>query len=190
MTNVYSDNGVSTADVAQAVMRTLAMGQPVAPATKGNAPTFATVAAGLEALVQASPALRSALEQVLGTALRQTLAATGAAVPALDSVLSMFKSGQVGAQGKGGTVVEAFWWGFHIKVSHDDLQTFIAAGSTVNTIVGAIGGGIPSPAAPFITLAATFVAGALGLLKSLDHGSGVYISMSWFAPGAFVPTSV
>jgi hypothetical protein len=49
---------------------------------------------------------------------------------------------------------------------------------------------VTGPAAPFIAIAAVFIAGALGLLKSLDQGYGVYISMSWFAPGIFVPTPV
>jgi len=55
---------------------------------------------------------------------------------------------------KGGTVVRAFWWGFHIQISHEDLQVFLAGANTVNAIVDAIGGNIPSPAAPFIHLAA------------------------------------
>jgi hypothetical protein len=60
----------------------------------------------------------------------------------------------------------------------------------INTIVSTIGGSIPSPAAPWIKLVALFIAGALKLLKTLDKGHGVYISMSWFAPGIFIPTSV
>lgn len=39
-------------------------------------------------------------------------------------------------------------------------------------------------------IAAVFIAGALRLLRELDQGRGVYISMSWFAAGAFVPTTV
>jgi metacaspase-1 len=91
---------------------------------------------------------------------------------------------------RGGTVVRSFWWGFHIEVSHEDIQAFLASADPINAVIGAVGGGIPSPAAPFIALAAAFVAGALGLLRTLDQGSGVYISMSWFAPGVFVPTTV
>jgi hypothetical protein len=91
---------------------------------------------------------------------------------------------------RGGTVVRAFWWGFHIEISHEDLTAFLNSADPINAAIGAIGGAIPSPASPFIALAAAFVAGALGLLRSLDQGNGVYVSMSWFAPGAFVPTTV
>jgi hypothetical protein len=192
MTTTYSDNGTSTNELARAVLRGMTM-QPsltLAAAPKAQEPSFGAVAAGLDALVKSEPALQSALEELLARTLRQVLASTPGAVPAMDSILSMFKDGQIGTKSKGGTVARAFWWGFHIEISHEDLDVFLAVGSTVNTIVGAIGGGIPSPAQPFIVIAAEFVKGALGLLKSLDRGRGVYISMSWFAPGVFVPTSV
>jgi hypothetical protein len=91
---------------------------------------------------------------------------------------------------RGGTVVRSFWWGFHIQVSHEDLPIFLDAAEPINAVIGAIGGAIPTPAAPFIKIAAVFIAGALRLLRELDQGRGVYISMSWFAAGAFVPTTV
>lgn len=93
------------------------------------------------------------------------------------------------ARSRGGTVVRAFWWGFHIEISHADLQAFLAVAAPINQIAGAIGP-VTGPAAPFVMLAAGFIAGALDLLRGLDRGRGVYISMSWFAPGVFVPTSV
>lgn len=89
-----------------------------------------------------------------------------------------------------GTAVRAFWWGFHIEISHSALDAFINSADPINTLIGSIGGSIPSPAAPWIKLSAMFVAGALKLLKTLDQGRGVYVSMSWFAPGIFIPTSV
>lgn len=93
------------------------------------------------------------------------------------------------ARSRGGTVVRAFWWGFHIEISHADLQAFLAVAAPINQIAGAIGP-VTGPAAPFVMLAAGFISGALELLRGLDRGRGVYISMSWFAPGVFVPTSV
>jgi hypothetical protein len=91
---------------------------------------------------------------------------------------------------RGGTVVRTFWWGFHIQISHEDLNTFLNSFEPINAVIGAIGGGIPSPAAPWIALAAAFIAGALQLLRTLDKGRGVYVSMLWWAPGVFVPTTV
>jgi hypothetical protein len=91
---------------------------------------------------------------------------------------------------KGPTIVRAFWWGFHLEISHEYLLRFLNAADPINAVIGSIGGGIPSPAQPWIALAAAFIAGALKLLRTLDKGQGVYISMTWFAPGVFVPTSV
>jgi hypothetical protein len=91
---------------------------------------------------------------------------------------------------RGGVVVRTFWWGFHIEIDHPTLVTVLNAADTANTLIGLIGGGVPSPAAPFIAAAAAFVAGSIAVVRSLDAGNGVYISMSWFAPGVFIPTTV
>ncbi|WP_210583099.1 hypothetical protein [Streptomyces sp. GESEQ-35] len=94
------------------------------------------------------------------------------------------------AEGVSGVTVRAFWWGFHVEIDHPSLESILNSADAVNALVGMIGGAIPSPAQPWIVLAAQFVAGAHQLLRSLDRGQGIYISMSWFAPGVFVPTSV
>lgn len=91
---------------------------------------------------------------------------------------------------RGGTVVRVFWWGFHIEISHEDLEAFINSFDPINAVIAAIGAGVSGPAAPWITLAAAFIAGALQLLRTLDRGYGVYISMSWAFPGVFVPSTV
>lgn len=90
---------------------------------------------------------------------------------------------------RGGTVVRAFWWGFHVEISHQDLVAFLGTAAPINAIAASIGP-VTGPAAPFVALVAGFIAGALELLRGLDRGRGVYVSMSWFAPGVFIPTSV
>lgn len=90
---------------------------------------------------------------------------------------------------KGKPIVRTFFWGFHIEISSGGLTHFLSVAQPVNAIVAAIGP-VTGPAAPFILAAAGFVAGALKLLKNLDHGQGVYISMSWVTPGVFIPTTV
>jgi hypothetical protein len=152
-----------------------------------TAPSWQAFANALGVLIAANPALERRIEETVARTARLSLAARDVAVPSVDEFITALRT-PVAA--RGGTVVRAFWWGFHIQISHQDLQTFLASADPINAAIGAIGGGIPSPAAPFIALAAAFVAGALGLLRSLDRGSGVYVSMSWFAPGVFVPTSV
>ncbi|WP_332880980.1 hypothetical protein [Streptomyces sp. NBC_00564] len=89
-----------------------------------------------------------------------------------------------------GVTVRAFWWGFHVQIDHDTLRQILDAADTVNELVVAVGGTIPSPAQPWIRLIGLFVAGMHEALRVLDRGRGIYISMSWFAPGVFVPTPV
>ncbi|WP_437589706.1 caspase family protein [Sorangium sp. So ce1000] len=89
----------------------------------------------------------------------------------------------------GAPIVRAFFWGFHIEISSQSLREFLSVADPINAIVAALGP-ITGPAAPFVALAAAFIAGALQLLRGLDRGNGVYVSMSWFAPLVFIPTTV
>jgi hypothetical protein len=158
------------------------------PVSRGEDSSWMAVAAALEDLVLNNAELREAFELAIAKSVRVSMAAAGEAVPSVGEFRAFLKGESF--LHKGGTVARAFFWGFHIQVSHDDLQAFLHGAGSVNTIVDAIGGSVPSPAQPWIKLAAGFVAGALGLLGSLDRGRGVYVSMSWFAPGIFIPTSV
>ncbi|XVV08190.1 PLAT/LH2 domain-containing protein [Actinoplanes sp. CA-131856] len=120
------------------------------------------------------------------------LANSAASATAFFGVAPDFAGGGRGlsTQARGGTVVRAFWWGFHVQFSHEDLVTILDSADMVNTTVAVIGGNIPSPAAPWIKMLAPFIAALHDGLRSLDHGNGIYVSMSWFAPGVFVPTTV
>ena len=44
---------------------------------------------------------------------------------------------------RGGVVVRAFWWGFHIEIDHGSLQAALDAADVVNTLVGLIGDQFP-----------------------------------------------
>lgn len=89
----------------------------------------------------------------------------------------------------GPAIVRTFFWGFHIEISSQGLRDFLSVADPVTAIVASMGP-VTGPAAPFVTLAAAFAAGALQVLRGLDRGNGVYLSMSWFAPGVFIPTTV
>jgi hypothetical protein len=119
----------------------------------------------------------------------QSAMATGGASAAFLSIFDCGAPAPPEADG-GRTTVEAFWWGFHLQLSHKDLMTVLDAADTVNSLVVLIGGNIPSPAAPWIKLIGPFVAATHAALRALDKGRGIYISMSWVAPGVFVPTTV
>lgn len=103
---------------------------------------------------------------------------------------SIFACAPAAPSDGGQATVRAFWWGFHVQISHNDLATVLDSADAVNDLVVMVGGNIPSPAAPWIRLIGPFVSATHDLLRSLDRGRGIYISMSWIAPGVFVPTTV
>jgi len=174
--------------IARSILDSLQQAGSRGPSTSvSTSPSLLAFATTLEKLVASSPALKQTIEEAMARSARLALASRDVALPSVDDFLFGMRNP---VTARGGTVVRAFWWGWHVQISHEDLDTFLASAEPINAVIGAIGGGIPSPAAPFIALAAAFIAGALGLLKSLDRGSGVYVSMSWFLPGIFVPTSV
>jgi hypothetical protein len=98
--------------------------------------------------------------------------------------------GMVSAPTRGGTVARAFWWGFHIEISHEDVLQTITAVDGLNIIVAMLQNEVPPVVRPFLAVAKVFLDTSKAVLQALDRGRGVYISMSWFAPGIFVPTSV
>lgn len=98
--------------------------------------------------------------------------------------------GAVSAPTRGGTVVRAFWWGFHIQISHEDVRGVIDAINGAQVLIGALGSNVPAKVRPFLAPVQVFLEISKAVLQALDRGNGVYISMSWFAPGIFVPTSV
>jgi hypothetical protein len=177
----------SAREVANVILETSSNGRSKGTVAMPAHIPFAAIASQFDELADGDERMRERLQDVGVETARKWLFEHGHSVTTTDDFKAYLRAPTVM---KGGTVARAFWWGWHVEISHEDLVTFLAAATTVNTIVGAIGGGIPSPAQPFIVLAATFVKGALGLLQSLDNGRGVYVSMSWFAPGVFVPTSV
>lgn len=91
-------------------------------------------------------------------------------------------------------ILRAFVWGFHLELSSRCVRELSLVANPVNEIVAAIGPA-RGPAAPFVPLAAAFVAGLLQGLNQfgcgkLDQGDGIYVSMSWFAPGVFIASAV
>lgn len=184
---VFGSPFTNAALIAQSIVDSLHTPQARDLAAPVLPTSFASFATAIDNLVSTSPELRRLVEDVMARRARSALVDADIALPSQTEFLSWFRSTAIS---RGSTVVRTFWWGFHVQISHEDLQAFLNTAEPVNALIGAIGGGVPSPAAPFISLAAAFVSSAFELVKTLDRGSGVYISMSWFAPGVFVPTSV
>jgi hypothetical protein len=82
-----------------------------------------------------------------------------------------------------------FWWGFHVEVDHMTLERIATSGDVVAEFLKLAGAAIPDPVRGWVDLIARFVAGSLDLLRRLDEGCGIYISMLWVAAGVFVPTT-
>jgi hypothetical protein len=194
MTNAKqtTDIGASRTAVASAMLMTLQSPLTTKPEARTEAAgSLESVVGELESLFQANPELERAVEEVSVRNARQTLALAGStAVPSSEDFKEMLRSGTVGPVSKGGTVVRTFWWGFHVQISKEDLDVVLSAGMTVNTIAMTIGGGIPGPQQPFFLLIGGFIIAAIAALRAMDRGRGIYISMLWWAPGAFVPTPV
>lgn len=98
--------------------------------------------------------------------------------------------GTVSMPTRGGSVARAFWWGFHIQLSHEDVQLIVSIGDGAAQVISAISAVVPSVIRPWLAIVGVFLKVSVAVLRALDRGRGVYISMSWFAAGVFVPTSV
>jgi len=85
--------------------------------------------------------------------------------------------------------VEVFWWGFHFRIPESRMAYWVAGGLSVGGVLGAVAG-TTGPAAPFLSLVAAYVVAEFETAKQVDVGNGVFISMTWFAPGIFVPTAI
>jgi hypothetical protein len=79
-------------------------------------------------------------------------------------------------------------WGLVLTLSHQATQDLSAGTLSLSAVAGVVA------AVPGATVVAGVVAGALaaaaGLVKAVDHGKGVYLTMLWVTPGLFVPTAV
>ncbi len=94
-------------------------------------------------------------------------------------------------------IARVFVWGFHVQFTHSEVAQIaqaIAAGASVAQEVSSILAAMPSPpteiAAFVVQLANAAASVFAGLMAALDQGNGVFVSMSWFAPGIFIPTTV
>jgi hypothetical protein len=98
--------------------------------------------------------------------------------------------GTVSLPTRSGSVVRTFWWGFHVQLSLQDMQALTANLGFYGELGNSISSVAPANARPWIALVSVFIRGAVALINAVNRGRGVYISMSWFAPGIFVVTPV
>jgi len=88
--------------------------------------------------------------------------------------------------------INVFWWGIQFVVEEPALKYVLS----IDGIAGAVEGFLAAAAAA--APPADLIVGALALyfaveaavITAVDQGKGVYLSMTWIAPGLFLPTSI
>jgi hypothetical protein len=83
---------------------------------------------------------------------------------------------------------EAFWWGFHFIIPETLMDEWTQTGVAVGKVIQAAST-FAGPASIFVNLFGAFVEAEFQLCRAVDQGNGVFVSMCWFAPGIFVPTT-
>ena len=88
---------------------------------------------------------------------------------------------------------EAFWWGYHFVIPENVMKDLNKAGNVISvfmslggSIIAASGGSL----APLVAVVAAYVAAELVLMNTLDQGKGIYLSATWVAPAAIIPTPI
>ncbi len=175
-------------------------GQPPAPITPmvtqpaaaaaiqpTNLDDLTQVLYGLEKRLSTDASLRAQL----ASNIRAVLSTAGVGSPSAQDVeASISRSGFVAAAVPTDRIsVQAFWWGFHFVIPEKVMNQWETGGTSVASFIAALAP-VTGPAAPFVALAAAYVAAEFGLMKAVDRGRGVYLSMLWIVPGVFVPTSI
>lgn len=86
----------------------------------------------------------------------------------------------------------AFWWGFHLELSHDALEWLATAGSpqTLTRTFELLLDEVPERAQPHLPALIEHVARELAEIYALNQGFGVILSMSAFEPDVFVAAAV
>lgn len=86
----------------------------------------------------------------------------------------------------------AFWWGFHVELSHDALEWLRTAGSpqTLVKTFELLLDDVPERAVPYLPALIDHVAHEFAAIYAHDQGFGVMVSMSAFEPEVFVTTAV
>lgn len=82
--------------------------------------------------------------------------------------------------------VEAKPWGVVITLSHSAAEDLALTGVASAAIVAAVGGVV---SAGVLAAVGAGIAAVAGLVKAVDKGNGVYLTMLWPTPGIFFPTT-
>ena len=137
----------------------------------------------VQQLMASDPTFRERFERAAARTACAAMREAGHAGPSEDAVIASLR--QAPAARSPGISFSASWWGIQLYIPSADLQQFTADATHIVQTLGPVVGA----SSPWLGLIAGFIATALQLLRSLDHGRGVYINMSYFVPGAFAPTS-
>jgi len=79
-------------------------------------------------------------------------------------------------------------WGIVFTLSHNAAQDLAFGSDVVSTIVGIVAAAFP-PAALVAGLVAGFIALNAQLIRGVDVGNGVFLTVPWLLPGVVIPGS-
>lgn len=119
---------------------------------------------------------------------RARVEATGAVIRDFDGVLGKGMPSEYASPG--GTIAcHEYWWGFQLEIPHAALVGWNASAAAPDEVTASIGIGT-GPSSQFRKRVSAWIGRRLEELLELDRGEGIYVSMTWMAPGIFVPTSI
>jgi hypothetical protein len=100
-------------------------------------------------------------------------------------------AGPVVSAVSGDPIVRAFWWGFHIEFSHENIVAFVNSRNPMSEIIDVVSRVMNTRFPAWIGPVVGFMYAVLQVIaQAIDQGKGIYLSMSWFVPGVFIPTTV
>ena len=89
-----------------------------------------------------------------------------------------------------GVSVVSFWWGWQISFNETAtrwIEGIAGSQSAAFGLMAATSAALP-PLSIFSAAVSAWLATETAVIAAVDRGNGIYLSMSWIAPGMFIPT--
>lgn len=80
----------------------------------------------------------------------------------------------------------AFWWGWHLRVPHSQVEPLINGVDDVSAIIDVALHLVPEVGEIVALVLKLYVTVMAGVIKAVDKGKGVYLSQTWLIEGAII----
>ena len=81
---------------------------------------------------------------------------------------------------------KAYWWGWRLKVPHNQVDPLINGTDDVTSIIEVALNVVPEVGEILALVLKAYVAAMAKIIKSIDKGKGVYLSQLWLVEGAII----